>query len=709
MAAIWTRLALHNTCGRKRRVGSDGQVYCASHAAHHTEDEFKSDPQDFIELLARLQNSRLDDQRCVLPAYFSGPPSKEDPPKPPPDKRCPSEMLQQALRRGPPYPMVLTRPDDEYWVDGTEHDTPLDARGEPVLPAHSWKPKIECDETAKCYRRHFLGKEHMNWYGEDELLGPLVLSIKPEQISSQEHLRLILRLRSGTCHELVPCSCLGDAPTPARMAKLLNDELTVERLEPVLAPGTSSLLLAYDEHVLVNHFKFGVIYQRHGQTREEELFGNRSHSQAMDEFLEMLGRRIPLKDHKGYRGGLDTQHGQTGEETVYDTFKDREVMLHVSTLLPYTENDPQQLQRKRHIGNDIVAIVFQEANTPFAPEMIASHFLHAYIVVQVIDPCTSNTRYKVSVVARNDVPFFGPTLPSPAVFRKGPELREFLLTKLINAENACYKAEKFAKLEMRTRTSLLANLVDEVRLRSLQFCGLQPAPASGADLPRESSSGLLSTVRKALTSRSKSQPDDRRRPPPSPAADGGLVFRAHKPLTKRTSSGASNKDTLSSVSSQQSSYRTCSSASSSPDATPHRTQRITMSESDDSSLNSVDLEPAGYHGNGYHDDSDTGMESMGSAENKRLSCSFCAEEPSDAAAAAAASDMVKQMERLRAEVSALKNDKLDLLRQNVTCQRDIKKLKANEMKLQQDMTSASREIARLRALVKDFGTELSAV
>ena len=67
-------------------------------------------------------------------------------------------MLQQALRRGPPYPMVLTRPDDEFWVDGTEHETPLDARGDPVLPQHTWKPKIECDETAKCYRRHFLGK-----------------------------------------------------------------------------------------------------------------------------------------------------------------------------------------------------------------------------------------------------------------------------------------------------------------------------------------------------------------------------------------------------------------------------------------------------------------------------------------------------------------------------------------------------------------------
>lgn len=40
-----------------------------------------------------------------------------------------------------------------------------------------------------------------------------------------------------------------------------------------------------------------------------------------------------------------------------------------------------QLQRKRHIGNDIVAIVFQEENTPFVPDMIASHFLHAYIIV----------------------------------------------------------------------------------------------------------------------------------------------------------------------------------------------------------------------------------------------------------------------------------------------------------------------------------------
>lgn len=50
------------------------------------------------------------------------------------------------------------------------------------------------------------------------------------------------------------------------------------------------------------------------------------------------------------------------------------------------------------IGNDIVAIVFQESNTPFTPDMIASHFLHAYIVVQVIEPNTPNVRYVVFIL-----------------------------------------------------------------------------------------------------------------------------------------------------------------------------------------------------------------------------------------------------------------------------------------------------------------------
>lgn len=44
-----------------------------------------------------------------------------------------------------------------------------------------------------------------------------------------------------------------------------------------------------------------------------------------------------------------------------------------------------------------MALVFQEEATPFVPDMIASNFLHAFILVQVEEPCSDNTTYKVQL------------------------------------------------------------------------------------------------------------------------------------------------------------------------------------------------------------------------------------------------------------------------------------------------------------------------
>lgn len=430
-------------------------------------------------------------------------------------------LLEDALAKPGPYSMIVLPQNGGYWVDGTEHECTFDTRGNPVLVHSAWRGKFETDDTAKCYRRFFVSREHSNLVGHDDQLGPVLLSIKTENVAQQEHIRILLRLRTGTMHEIIPASCISPHPSPGKMARLLNEQINVEHFAPVLCPKTSALIASYDEHVLVSNFKFGVLYQRYGQTTEEELFGNNGTSPAFEEFLDVLGEKIKLKDHKGYRGGLDIQNGHTGDLAIYEVFKEREIMFHVSTMLPHTDGDPQQLQRKRHIGNDIVAIVFQETNTPFSPDMIASHFLHAFIVVQPLDSNTANTRYKVSVTARDDVPFFGPTLPNPSVFRKGPEFKEFLLTKLINAENACYKAEKFAKLELRTRTSLLQNLVEDLKEKTREFLGSDGAGFSGnlsytggaasptPDTPKSDSSNagtrFIDTVKKALIARVRSQ------------------------------------------------------------------------------------------------------------------------------------------------------------------------------------------------------------
>lgn len=404
----------------------------------------------------------MDEQRCTFPPTLK---TEED--------YIPYPSVHEVLGRRSPFPLILLPQFGGYWIEGTNHDLGDSVDGEQVPPLSPTSAnRLECNPTAKIYRKHFLGKEHYNYYTVDAALGFLVFSVKYDVIGDQEHLRLMLRTKVKTYHDVIPISCLTEFPNVIQMAKLVCEEVNVDRFFPALYPKSSRLIVAFDEHVISNNFKFGVIYQKFGQTSEEELFENSEESPAFEEFLDFLGDKIDLHDFKGFRGGLDVTHGQTGLESVYHNYRNKEVMFHVSTKLPFTEGDTQQLQRKRHIGNDIVAIVFQEENTPFVPDMIASNFLHAYVVVQPVNPCSDNTLYKVSVTARDDVPFFGPALPDPAIFRKGPEFHEFLFTKLINAEYACYKADKFAKLEERTRSALLETLYEELHSHSQATMGV---------------------------------------------------------------------------------------------------------------------------------------------------------------------------------------------------------------------------------------------
>jgi RAP1 GTPase activating protein 1 len=140
---------------------------------------------------------------------------------------------------------------------------------------------------------------------------------------------------------------------------------------------------------------------------------------------------------------LDTISDCTGEYSIYENFDNTEIMFHVSTLLPHSTKNNQQLERKRHIGNDRVAIVFQEENTPFSPTMINSKLIQVYLIIQPVKTQAKENdplkRYKLSIVSRNGAPYFGPYLYKPYVFLKNDNLKKFLYAKLINAEYASLK------------------------------------------------------------------------------------------------------------------------------------------------------------------------------------------------------------------------------------------------------------------------------
>ncbi|KAM7397424.1 hypothetical protein PAMA_005630 [Pampus argenteus] len=379
------------------------------------------------------------------------------------DDYIPYPKIEEVLERGGPYPQVILPEFGGYWIEDPETPPPpappphsLNIRGdeeheeEEDAPAGDYGYRLdEINEAARAYRKHFLGREHLNFSCSASSVGNLLLSVRHEEDQQQEFLHVLIRCRVKSVYHRLSLTELPDVPSVPELAKLLCDEAAGLRFSPVLYPKASQLIVNYDEHEVNNTFKFGVIYQRFGQVSEEELFRNNDETSAFTEFLQLLGDTVELQDFKGFRGGLDVSHGQTGSQSVYTIHRQQEIMFHVSTKLPFTEGDTQQLQRKRHIGNDIVALVFQEEATPFVPDMIASNFLHAFILVQVEEPCSDNTCYKVSVTAREDVPPFGPPLPNPAVFKKGPEFREFVLTKLINAELACYKSDRFARLEVK--------------------------------------------------------------------------------------------------------------------------------------------------------------------------------------------------------------------------------------------------------------------
>uniref|UniRef100_A0A2K6TTW2 Signal-induced proliferation-associated 1 n=1 Tax=Saimiri boliviensis boliviensis TaxID=39432 RepID=A0A2K6TTW2_SAIBB len=227
------------------------------------------------------------------------------------------------------------------------------------------------DLGAGYYRKYFYGKEHQNFFGMDESLGPVAVSLRREEKEGSgggtlHSYRVIVRttqlrtLRGTISEDALP-------PGPPRG---LSPRKLLEHVAPRLSPSCLRLgsaspkvprtLLTLDEQVLSFQRKVGILYCRAGQGSEEEMYNNQEAGPAFTQFLTLLGNVVRLKGFESYRAQLDTKTDSTGTHSLYTTYQDHEIMFHVSTMLPYTPNNQQQLLRKRHIGNDIVTIVFQE-------------------------------------------------------------------------------------------------------------------------------------------------------------------------------------------------------------------------------------------------------------------------------------------------------------------------------------------------------------
>ncbi|XP_059266748.1 GTPase-activating Rap/Ran-GAP domain-like protein 3 isoform X2 [Mustela nigripes] len=313
------------------------------------------------------------------------------------------------------------------------------------------------------YFKYFLGQVHQNYIGNDAEKSPFFLSVTLSDQNNQRvpQYRAILWRKTGTQK-----ICLPYSPTKTLSVKSILSAMNLDKFEKgpreIFHPEIQKDLLVLEEQEGSVNFKFGVLFAKDGQLTDDEMLSNEIGSDAFQKFLNLLGDKITLKGWTGYRGGLDTKNDTTGTHSVYTVYHGHEIMFHVSTMLPYSKENKQQVERKRHIGNDIVTIVFQEGEEPspaFKPSMIRSHFTHIFALVRYDQ---QNDNYRLKIFSEESVPLFGPPLPSPPVFTDHQEFRDFLLVKLINGEKATLETPTFAQKRRRTLDMLIRSLYQDL-------------------------------------------------------------------------------------------------------------------------------------------------------------------------------------------------------------------------------------------------------
>ncbi|XP_002926561.1 tuberin isoform X8 [Ailuropoda melanoleuca] len=163
-----------------------------------------------------------------------------------------------------------------------------------------------------------------------------------------------------------------------------------ESNKPILLPNESfersvqllDQIPSYDTH------KIAVLYVGEGQSDSElAILSNEHGSYRYTEFLTGLGKLIELKDcqpDKVYLGGLDVC-GEDGQFTYCWHDDIMQAVFHIATLMPTKDVDKHRCDKKRHLGNDFVSIVYNDSGEDFKLGTIRGQFNFVHVIISPLD------------------------------------------------------------------------------------------------------------------------------------------------------------------------------------------------------------------------------------------------------------------------------------------------------------------------------------
>lgn len=251
-----------------------------------------------------------------------------------------------------------------------------------------------------------------------------------------------------------------DQLSPARL--FVSHIGIIEQLSP-LDPGenTERALGLLDSEQPREFGKIGVLYVKPFQQTESEILANSSGSLKFQNFLRNLGDPIEIATHKGNLGGLDRQ-GSNGEFTLSYINWEYDIVFHIAPLMPTERDSEQQILKKRHVGNDLVNIVWSEEYRDYRIDTILTHLNSVVIVIYPMN-CEL---FRISVLKKIDVEV-GP-LQDGMVIPWGvlaPLVRE----TVIHA-NESAKAVNFKKYQRKyaVRKGQISEIIDRFSLKLSQ-------------------------------------------------------------------------------------------------------------------------------------------------------------------------------------------------------------------------------------------------
>ncbi|RKF60711.1 putative gtpase activating protein [Erysiphe neolycopersici] len=169
----------------------------------------------------------------------------------------------------------------------------------------------------------------------------------------------------------------------------------------------------------VDGHKIGVIYIGENQKKEAEILSNIQGSSDYIKFLFGLGTLTKLRGANFNTQGLDRQADSDGEYTFCWRDRVTEIVFHVTTQMPTDlDNDPQCSNKKKHIGNDFVNIIFNNSGLPFDFNTFPSAFNFVNIIItpesqstfvaRRLKPDEDDALYKVQVMSKPGFPEISP-------------------------------------------------------------------------------------------------------------------------------------------------------------------------------------------------------------------------------------------------------------------------------------------------------------